>query len=554
MNLTSAQIIDLLVKQNYLKKEEIDSALQKAPSNVFDQLLQDQVLTKELLGQAIAEFYGLEYFNFEIKKPDVELLKEFSKNLLFKYNLVPISFKNKEIDFTTSNPELIKELQGKFKKSNPDLKIHFQYSNETDIKTFLSSIKDPLKDRLASYEPNAIPDIFNEILNDAIDLKASDIHMEPQEDKSVVIKFRIDGILKIITEITYDLFQRILNRIKIQAGLRIDEHNKAQDGALRYHFEERVMDFRISIVPVLNGEKIAIRILSDYIRSLSLEELGLSERNQKLISDSYKKTYGMILTTGPTGSGKTTTLYAVIKKLKRPEINITTIEDPIEYRIPGINQIQINEKNNITFANGLRSIVRQDPNLILVGEIRDNETAEIAVNAALTGHLLLSTFHANDAATSIPRLIDMGIEPFLLSSTINLIIAQRLVRRLCPNCRYSYEITNEEIKQNYDYFPKKILKEGMRFYKGKGCTKCNDTGFQGRVGIFELIYITKEIQELIMSNPTSQEIWAIASKQGAISLFEDGWEKVESGITSIDELVRVAPITLSSTYVYEEKK
>ncbi len=554
MNLNTAQILDLLVKQKYLDKEEIDQALKKSPSDIFEQLFQDQVLTYDLLGQAIAESFGLEFFNFEIKKPDSDLLKNFDKNLLLKYKLVPIKLDGKEVEFSTCNPENIKDLLAKFKKSDPSLKIKFFYSNESDIDTYLSSIKDPLKDRLAKFESNAIPEIFNEILSDAINMKASDIHMEPQEDKSVIIKFRIDGILKIITDISYDLFQRILNRIKIQAGLRIDEHNKPQDGALRYHFAQRIMDFRISIVPVLNGEKIAIRILSDYIRSLSLEELGLSERNQKLISDSYKKTYGMILTTGPTGSGKTTTLYSIIKKLKRPEINITTIEDPIEYRIPGINQIQINQKNNITFANGLRSIVRQDPNLILVGEIRDNETAEIAINAALTGHLLLSTFHANDAATSIPRLIDMGIEPFLLSSTINLVIAQRLVRRLCPNCRYSYEITNSEIETNYGYFPKKLLKAGMRFYKGKGCLKCNETGFQGRIGIFELIYITKEIQELIMTNPTSQDIWKIASNQGAISLFEDGWEKVQAGITSIDELVRVAPITLSSSYVYETKK
>ena len=313
----------------------------------------------------------------------------------------------------------------------------------------------------------------------------------------------------------------------------------AQDGSIHFVKNERIIDFRVSIIPIIEGEKIVMRLLSEYVKAFALADLGLNALHQKLIKEASQKPFGMILVTGPTGAGKTTTLYAVLKILNHIDINITTIEDPIEYRIAGLNQIQVNLQTNLTFAKGLRSIVRQDPDVILVGEIRDNETAEIAVNAALTGHLLLSTFHANDAATAIPRLLDMGIEPFLLASTMEVLIAQRLVRKVCQSCRHSYFVSLNELSK---FFPsaKEYFSKTNTLYKGKGCHVCNQTGYKGRIAIFEFISITPKMKELILTNPSTKRIWELATKEGAQTLFEDGLIKVKQGETTIEELLRVA--------------
>lgn len=329
--------------------------------------------------------------------------------------------------------------------------------------------------------------------------------------------------------------------------MRIDEHFAAQDGSMRFEKGETVFDLRTSIVPTVEGEKIVLRILAAYVQGFGLSNLGMSEAHQRILAEVAQKPFGMILVTGPTGSGKTTTLYAVLKLLHHPDVNITTIEDPVEYKVIGINQIQVNPQTNLTFAKGLRSIVRQDPDIILVGEIRDEETAEIAVNAALTGHLLLSTFHANDAATAIPRLLDMKVEPFLLASTIEVIIAQRLVRKICITCRYSISSTSKKIGEAFpgakDFFQEKKI----TLYAGKGCDACGHTGYQGRAAIFEFIRVTPDLQDLILNNPSTKEIWKLAKAQGSKTVFEDGIEKVRNGTTTLEELVRVAPpVTIES--------
>jgi type II secretory ATPase GspE/PulE/Tfp pilus assembly ATPase PilB-like protein len=279
-------------------------------------------------------------------------------------------------------------------------------------------------------------------------------------------------------------------------------------------------------------------MLAQYVKELVLSAIGLSDDLEKVIVEITKKPFGMIIVVGPTGSGKTTTLYSIIKHINDSSINITTIEDPVEYKIIGVNQIQVNEAKKITFADGLKSIVRQDPDVILVGEIRDEETAEISVNAALTGHLLFSTFHANDAATAIPRLLKMGVEPFLLASTLELILSQRLVRRLCMKCRYSVDITREEIEKKVKgagkYFPTKTT-----IYEVKGCPNCNNTGYSGRVGLFEYIKVTRELKELILKNPTTDAIWDLAKSQGSQTMLPDGIDKIKQGLTSIEEVFRV---------------
>jgi type II secretory ATPase GspE/PulE/Tfp pilus assembly ATPase PilB-like protein len=347
-------------------------------------------------------------------------------------------------------------------------------------------------------------------------------------------------MLRLAGSVTMEYYENVLNRIKIQSNLRTDEHFSPQDGAIRFINKDSSVDLRVSIAPTLDGEKVVIRILAEYVKGLTFVDLGFSDYHIKLIEEASKKPFGMILVSGPTGSGKTTSLYALIKKLNTPEVNVTTIEDPVEYRMFGANQIQVNQKTNLTFAKGLRAIVRQDPNVILVGEIRDGETAETAVNAALTGHLLLSTFHANDAATSIPRLLEMNIEPFLLASTLELIIAQRLVRRVCESCRYGYKEKISAMKETFPQAKDYFAGTEITLYKGKGCSTCNGTGYKGRTAIVEMINVTRAIKELINNKPSSEEVWKLAKAEGAKSLFADGIEKVKMGVTTLEEVIRVA--------------
>jgi len=341
-------------------------------------------------------------------------------------------------------------------------------------------------------------------------------------------------------KISRQYYENIINYLKVRAVLRIDEHHSAQDGAIRFKGLAGEVDVRVSIAPIVDGEKIVLRILSKNISSLGIDTLGLSTNDQETLENSIKKPFGMIVVSGPTGSGKTTTLYALLRDINNQEINITSIEDPVEYIIPGANQIQVNTETKLTFARGLRSIVRQDPDVILVGEIRDKETAEISVNAALTGHLLFSTFHANNACSTIPRLADMGIERYLLASTLELIVSQRLLRKICEKCRYSEPISQEYINK----FPAKfaLYLQGMSsIYRGKGCEVCNGTGYKGRVAAFEMIKITPEMQELIIKNATAREIWELARKQGSQAMFEDARNKAQLGITTYDEVFRVTP-------------
>jgi type IV pilus assembly protein PilB len=302
-----------------------------------------------------------------------------------------------------------------------------------------------------------------------------------------------------------------------------------------------MMDVRVSIVPLVDGEKIVMRLLSEYVRTLTLADLGFSEAYREILEQAAHKPFGMILTTGPTGSGKSTTLYGLLKIRNRPDVNISTIEDPVEYKIPGINHIQVNTATGLTFAKGLRALVRQDPDVILVGEIRDDETASIAVNAALTGHLLFSTLHANDSATAVPRLIEMGVEPFLLASTLEVVVAQRLARRICPKCRFSFEVDADAARQLFkgasEYF---TGSSSITMYRGKGCAACGNTGYRGRVGIYELLVVTKEIEDLIVQRASSTDILNKAREQGMLLLFEDGLEKVKSGLTTMEELLRIA--------------
>jgi type II secretory ATPase GspE/PulE/Tfp pilus assembly ATPase PilB-like protein len=384
--------------------------------------------------------------------------------------------------------------------------------------------------------------LVNNTLSYAASLNASDIHIEILED-TILIRFRIDGILHEILRIPKEVHPAIVARIKLLAALKVDEHQKPQDGRFRFQSGSSILDVRVSVIPTLYGEKIVMRLLPATQRPLSLSELGMLEDTAKIVEENMKKTYGMFLVCGPTGSGKTTTLYAILNMLNRPEVNIVTVEDPIEYNIKYINQVQINPVAGITFASGLRSILRQDPNIIMVGEIRDQETAEIAVNAALTGHLLLSSLHTNDAPTAVPRLIDMKVPPFLVAAVLNLVIAQRLVRRICLDCIESYTPSPEFIK-SLEEQSKDLKIPGFEvpkiLYRGKGCKTCSGTGYKGRMGIFEAFEVDENIRKIIISPDFSIDLLNMAArKNGMITMFEDGLRKAALGMTTIEEVLRV---------------
>ncbi len=371
------------------------------------------------------------------------------------------------------------------------------------------------------------------------ELRASDIHLDP-EDKIFRVRFRIDGVLQDLYELPKNLHEEVVSRIKILAGLRTDEHQTAQDGRFRTILENgSPVDVRVSIIPTYYGENAVMRLLSDGASEFSLKSLGFSPENQRKILIAMKKPYGMVLATGPTGSGKTTTLYTLVKMLNSRDSSIITIEDPIEYSVVGINQIQVNPRTGLTFANGLRSILRQDPNIIMVGEIRDAETAGIAVNTALTGHLVLSTLHTNDAATTLPRLLDMKVEPYLIASTVNIAIGQRLIRRICEHCKTAQKITPAEIKSLSDIIPLEAFNAHKVFYKGTGCEQCNNTGYNGRIGIHEVLLMDTKIREAILQKAQASEIRKIAIAQGMTPMIQDGFEKAALGITTIEEVLRM---------------
>ena len=382
----------------------------------------------------------------------------------------------------------------------------------------------------------SIVDLVAAIIKEAHLLRASDIHINPN-DKGVRIRMRIDGVLleKYVCE--KKIHSEIIARIKVLSGLRTDEHQAAQDGRFRVTVDAQPLDVRVSITPTYYGENAILRLLGNKSQEYTLESLGFSEKDQKHILHAIRRPNGMILATGPTGSGKTTTLYTLIKMLSTPDVSIITIEDPVEYAMSDITQIQINPRAGLTFANGLRSILRQDPNIIMVGEIRDAETASIAVNTALTGHLLLSTLHTNDAATTLPRLLDMGIDAYLVASTVNIAIGQRLIRRICDECKVEHPLSKGEIESLKEILPERAKQKSV-FYEGKGCEACSNSGYKGRIGVNEVLVVGQEVREAILYKASATVIRDIAMKNGMSPMFEQGFNKALKGETTIAEVLR----------------
>ncbi|MFQ6083756.1 MAG: GspE/PulE family protein [Candidatus Aminicenantia bacterium] len=558
MELSTEKLKEVLVEPGFITEADFKSAQKEAEEEnkpLKEVLLEKDLITDENLGRVIAEELGYNFVNLREETIPEEIIK-IVPELVAKMQQVIVFDKTKEgLKVAMANPgnfEMIDWLGRKtgeeiipYYATSKDIRGALKYYRKELKKAFEEIIKTQVQlaeEGKAKAEDVPIIKIVDTLIEYAYENRASDIHIEPLETESQV-RFRIDGILHNVLVLPKSIHGLIVTRVKVLAKLRTDEHFAAQDGKLVVRFEKERFDIRVSIVPVTEGENIVMRLLAERARRFALETLGFSDRDLKKVKNSIKKPYGMILATGPTGCGKTTTLYAILKILNKPEVNICTIEDPVEYDIGGVSQIQVNPKTNLTFAQGLRSIVRQDPDIMMVGEIRDNETANIGINSAMTGHLVLSTMHANTAATNLIRLMDMGIEPFLIASSVNVIIAQRLVRRICTRCRESYETTRDKFKKlnlSQDLIEKFFKgKEKIRLYRGKGCKVCVNTGYSGRVGIFEVLEMEDNIRELVMKKANADQIQAQAVKNGMTTVLEDGIEKALSGITTTEEVIRV---------------
>lgn len=563
MIISNDQLAQLVLGSKLIDKDGLEELMQFAKNanlNLDQAILEKNIMPDETLGLMIANY---------IKVPFVKLAKLAIPEEVFHIVPEKVARKQKVIAYERTaagvklamanpyNRELIALVAQKtgqpvlpYLATEKDIYNTFHIYRKELQKNFDELIKEEAEKAgsLAAAESEApISKIVDLLINFAYQDKVSDIHIEPEEKNSLV-RFRIDGILHDVLFLSKFLHDRIATRIKVMAKLRTDEHLAPQDGKIRVKVDEEDLDIRISILPVSQGEKIVMRLLSSRLGKLSLLDLGMSEVDLKKVSKAYSRSYGMILSTGPTGSGKTSSIYSILKILNTREKNITTIEDPVEYQIRGVNQIQVNVKTNLTFASGLRSILRQDPNIVFVGEIRDSETAGIAVNAALTGHLVLSTLHTNDAATTMPRLIDMKVEPFLVASTVNIVIAQRLIRKICENCRISYIITEDELKKTLpeDLIKKHYLTTGdnkeIRLYKGQGCKICHFTGYSGRVGLFEVMEITEKIRALIVQKSSADEIRKQSIIDGMHTMLDDGLQKVARGMTTVEEVLRITKV------------
>lgn len=557
--LNDSQLTQLISEGKLIENDDLAKAQEFAGKNktsLYNALLTLDLVPDKKIGELVAKIYKLPLAVLSKEAIPSEVLNIIPESIAKKYKLVSFERTDEEIKIAVSNPSNLPVVSSIEKKTG--LKASVYYATDADMDQVLASYQQDLQKKFEALLRESlgtkvvasnkidppIEKILFMLINSSYEKKASDIHIEPKEGDSIV-RFRVDGILYDALDFPRELHDRIVTRIKVLSNLRTDEHLAAQDGKMQVSLEAENLDLRVSILPIADGEKIVLRLLSSKSRSFSLSDLGMNETDLKKMEKAFSKPNGMILSTGPTGSGKTTSIYAILKVINTRDKNITSVEDPVEYKIKGVNQIQVNTKTNLTFANGLRSVLRQDPDYIFVGEIRDNETAGIAVNAALTGHLVFSTLHTNDAPSAIPRLIDMKVEPFLVASTVNLVVAQRLVRKNCDQCSKKHLIDTKEVysylsKELADqYFTNYASKDQIVLIKGKGCSKCNYTGYKGRLGIFELLEVTKPIKELITQKADSDAIRALAMKEGMITMMEDGVQKIANGLTTIEEVLRV---------------
>jgi len=566
MDVNPKNLLNQLVTNGQLSKSEaerIEVESLKKNIDIKDYLFKYSSLPRIEIIKAIAQVLAVPYVDLTLSPIDSQAVGLISESIAKNYRILPYSYDLKEstILVATINPfdtTLIDFLEQKTSK-----KIIPALADEEQIDKMIESaynqgLSPEVKDALKEYQGPGIKKkkdtqlvvheapiakIVSTILEFAIKSRASDIHIEPEEERTKV-RYRIDGILHEKLSLPKSIHEALISRIKILSEMKIDEKRLPQDGRFTYKVVEEEVDLRVSTLPTVNGEKVVMRLLKKTGGIPNLVDLGLTGPQLKDLEESILKPYGIILITGPTGSGKTTTLYSILSKLNKPTVNIYTLEDPVEYQIAGINQVQINPQAGLTFANGLRSFLRQDPNIILVGEIRDKETTQLAIQAALTGHLVFSTLHTNDAATAIPRLIDLGAEPFLIASVLTVSVAQRISRRICTYCKSYYEPPSQ-VQENIKtvlgpLLPRIYQTKPIKIAKGNGCSQCDQTGYLGRIAIFEVIKITSAINRMILKQEAAKDIQEQAIKEGMIMMKQDGYLKILDGTTTIEEVLRVA--------------
>lgn len=551
MAINQSTLKRLIEKSKLVSKADLNRALKISRHlgcSITDVLIGRNLLSGEDLGKILAKYYKVKLIDLKKVSISQKTLRLVPESLAVERGVVTFAKKSNQVLVAMEDPKDLELIELVRKTIGAGIKIVPHVATPEGIKEALKLYKKRKRGEAEGMvevtKPRATSavSLINQFLEGAEREEASDIHIEPLSSQ-VLVRYRIDGVLHDQMALPKKMHSSLVARVKILSDLKLDEQRHPQDG--RFSFKTKrgeTISLRVSTAPSVYGEKVVLRILHDALTKINLEELGLLPEDQEIMGRILERTHGMFLVTGPTGSGKTTTLYTVLGLLNKPGVNIMTIEDPVENKIRRINQIQVNPLINLDFAQGLRAMLRQDPDIIMVGEIRDRETAVIAVNAALTGHLVFSTVHANNAAAAIPRMIDLGVEPFLLASTLNIVVAQRLVRILCPKCVEEIPIS-PLIKKRFNEAKNSVsvdIKRGLeKNYKPKGCSSCYYTGFRGRTGIFEVVLVDEEIQDLIVTKASSGSIWKAARKKGSKTMLEDGLIKVAKGITSIDEVFRV---------------
>ncbi len=580
MRIENKRLRDFLLDSNILAKDKIEEVFLEAETGkqqLGDLLLAKGLVSENDLRRMYSYILGIPFVDLSKSVIPHEVLQIVPEPIAKKYSVVSFEKEGNNLKVAMLNPEDLQTID--FIRKKTGFKITPCLTSAESIKIILKQYEKSLKAEFGDIITKDAESVQNEekdeedlekvaqglpiirivdtLIKHAILQSASDIHIEPLE-KEVVVRYRIDGILHDAMSLPREIMPGIIARIKVLSSLKLDEHRLPQDGRIKIEKDDYKFSLRVSIIPVFEGEKIVMRLLDESAKGLTLEKMGLWGKGLEIIHQEIKKPNGMILVTGPTGSGKTTTLYTIMDILNEPGVNISTVEDPIEYRMQRINQTQVNPKIGMTFATALRALLRQDPDIIMIGEIRDKETMQIAIESAMTGHLVLSTLHTNSAAGTLPRLIDMGAESFLIASTVNVIVAQRLVRKLCLECRVKYRLNEKEVKTletNYnmkeilDYIKsvpdlKKTVPEGadwtsIDLYKAKGCDKCGKEGYKGRSGVYEVLGVNDEIQKLIISMASADDIEKKAKEQGMATMIEDGFAKIVQGTTSIEEVLRV---------------
>lgn len=560
-----------LLEENLVTQEQLDKALKDQEvhgGRLGTNLMKLGYITEKQLISILSKQYNVP--GVDLSTMDIEdgVLKLIPSNIATKYELIPLSRIGKTLTVAMVNPDDIFALEDI--KFSTGFEVQPVVTTEISIRNALEKFyegqdllqsvekemeaveeevevveagdkeadEDEMSDLAAEIGSGPIVKLVNTIITKGVEAGASDIHIEPY-DKELRVRFRIDGILREVMKPPKKMHKAVVSRIKIMAKMKIAEKRLPQDGRIKVRIKRKPIDFRVASMPTIYGEKMALRILDRSAISFNLEDLGFEKEQLEKFLQAIRMPFGIVLVTGPTGCGKTTTLYSALEKINSLEVNITTAEDPVEYTLVGVNQVQMREMVGLTFASALRSYLRQDPNIIMVGEIRDKETAEISIRASLTGHLVLSTVHTNTAAATITRLVNMGVEPFLLASTLNLVLSERLLRKICLNCMEKVQISNDYLKRvglNPDEF------DGVTFHKGAGCPVCNGSGYKGRIGIFEVMTLTPGVRELILERVSTDRIHVEAVKEGMRTLRDVAVEKLKKGSTTIEEVLKETTI------------